>query len=248
MSVVYQAPAFDEDNFGISVQSCNGSEYLIWWSGTDIDERAAGIYHILDNTYKNIWNVTAVGFEYADAHDIFLTPECTAVFTVNEPREYDLRDFGIDNGWIQESYIQEVDLASNALSFQWRASDFVEPHDSFWTPDIRGPTEPLQGMMRTDSWDFFHINSVHKDPRGNYLISSRHYPSLYYIDGSTGSIHWTLGGKQNNFTDLSDGWATNFAWQHHARWIDPELTSISLFDDRNCRSVRNAPKDSCTTN
>lgn len=46
LSVVYQGPAFAEDNFGISVQSCNGSDYMVWWSGTNINGRAAGHFYI----------------------------------------------------------------------------------------------------------------------------------------------------------------------------------------------------------
>lgn len=83
-------------------------------------------------------------------------------------------------------------------------------------------------------YDFFHINSMEKDFLGNFLISGRHTNALYYISGATGNVIWTLGGIKNDFKDLSGGRATDFSWQHHARWVDPDkLTMISLFDDRN---------------
>lgn len=138
-----------------------------------------------------------------------------------------------------ESYFQEVDLASNELLFQWRASDHVSVGDTYWTPDIRDDAG-RQGLSEEESLDYFHINSVEKDGKGNYLISARHMASIYYIDGKTGFIFWTLGGRENDFTDLSDGRATDFAWQHHARWTSSDLTSISFFDDRNCRYVKSA--------
>lgn len=47
LSVVYQGPTFAEDNFGITKQSCNGSDYLVWWSGTNIAGRAAGHFYIV---------------------------------------------------------------------------------------------------------------------------------------------------------------------------------------------------------
>ncbi|THW82149.1 hypothetical protein D6D18_08505, partial [Aureobasidium pullulans] len=53
-----------------------------------------------------------------------------------------------------------------------------------------------------------------------------------------GNVLWTLGGKRNQFEDLNDGYATDFSWQHHVRWVDEELTTISVFDDRNCRYIR----------
>ncbi|TIA19652.1 hypothetical protein D6C80_02830 [Aureobasidium pullulans] len=215
LSVVYQAPAFDEDNFGISVQSCNGSDYLVWWSGTNIDGRAAGHFYMLNSTYHSVFNISSV---------------------VYEPKPFELEDFGLqDNSWLLDSYIQEVDLATNELVFQWRASDHIDLHDSLWLPQIAGENAEWQGLRKQNAWDFFHINSVEKDWKGNFLISARHTNAIYYIDGVDGSVLWTLGGKQNQFEDLNDGYATDFSWQHHVRWVDEELTTISVFDDRNCR-------------
>lgn len=156
------------------------------------------------------------------------------VFTIIEPRPYDLLEFGIENGWLMDSYIQEIDIATRTVLFQWRASDHVDIRDSFWDINIRAPEFGPFGKTLGDSWDFFHINSVQKDAHGNFLISSRHFSSIYYIDGRTGDVSWTLGGKRNNFADLSNGDATDFTWQHHARWANKDLTSISLFDDRSC--------------
>jgi hypothetical protein len=53
---------------------------------------------------------------------------------------------------------------------------------------------------------------------------------LTYIDGRTGKIIWRLGGKHNDFQDLSAGAATNFTWQHHARFRD-NGSAITLFDN-----------------
>lgn len=47
LAVVYQAPLLDEDNFGLSVQSFGGSDYLVFWSGFNIDGRSVGQYHIV---------------------------------------------------------------------------------------------------------------------------------------------------------------------------------------------------------
>ncbi|KAI4785326.1 hypothetical protein E4T44_14146 [Aureobasidium sp. EXF-8845] len=40
-----------------------------------------------------------------------------------------------------------------------------------------------------------------------------------------------MGGKDNDFEDKSDGQATNFAWQHDARWRNTDLTEMTLFDN-----------------
>jgi hypothetical protein len=52
-------------------------------------------------------------------------------------------------------------------------------------------------------WDFYHINTVDKDPAGNYLVSGRLTRSIIYIIGTSGDIIWRLGGKRNDF------------WRHH---------------------------------
>jgi hypothetical protein len=42
-----------------------------------------------------------------------------------------------------------------------------------------------------------------------------------------------LGGRQNNFTDLSDGDAIDFSWQHDAQFRDDALTQLTFFDNHN---------------
>lgn len=54
LSVVYQAPTFAEDNFGLSVQTCNNTDYLVWWAGTNIEGRAAGQYYIVGSFRRAI--------------------------------------------------------------------------------------------------------------------------------------------------------------------------------------------------
>lgn len=168
------------------------------------------------------------GLRYADCHEIFLTSECTAIITVYDPRSYDLTAYNITDGWLLDSYFQEIDLATGALKFNWRASDYVDIMDSVWSPDAR-----KSGHVEYHAYDYFHINSVEKDARGNYLVSARHTNSIYYISGINGQVIWTLGGPKNKFRDLSDGRATDFSWQHHARWTNANMTRLSLFDDRN---------------
>lgn len=242
LSVVYQGPQYDEDTFGFSVQTCNNTDFLVWWAGTSINGRAAGFIYIVDSTYHQVWNVSSIGLEYVDAHDVYLTPDCHVIYTAYQSRIFDLREFSTDKhelteeSWLMDSYFQEVDLATNELLFEWRASDHIDLHDSLWPAEKEG-----QGNESWHGWDYFHINSVQKDHRGNFLISARHTNALYYIDGTEGSVVWTLGGPRNDFRDLDDGRATNFAWQHDARWIDDSLTTISLFDDRSCGYFK--PKD-----
>lgn len=166
---------------------------------------------------------------YGDLHEFQITRDDTALFAVYEILPRDLREVnGPEKGWIYDSLFQEVDVETNELLFQWRASEHFPLQEAERDREADGETED-------NPWDFFHINSIDKDWRGNYLVSSRYMNSLAYIDGRTGDIIWKLGGKQNSFLDLSHGAATNISWQHHARFhmqADTNTTrTISLFDN-----------------
>jgi Arylsulfotransferase (ASST) len=130
---------------------------------------------------------------------------------------------GPKKGWLWDGTFQEVDVETGKLLFQWRASEHLPFNEAYRSREGHG-------TRSSDPWDFFHINSIDKDEKGNFLISSRYYFSLTYIDGRSGDIIWKLGGKDNMFKDLSDGAATNMSWQHHARWREGGK-SITLFDN-----------------
>ncbi|EHK41518.1 hypothetical protein TRIATDRAFT_175178, partial [Trichoderma atroviride IMI 206040] len=78
----------------------------------------------------------------------------------------------------------------------------------------------------------FHLHLQTDD--GNYLVSSRHLSLLTLVDGKDGHPIWILGGRKNQFTDLSNGEATNIGWQHDARILpsnNSSETHITLFDN-----------------
>lgn len=154
-----------------------------------------------------------------------ITADGTALITVYDIISIDLSPLGsrAKRGWVWDCLIQEVDIETGELVFEWRVSDHVKVQDTY--RNIGG-----EGGIRSRPFDYFHMNSVEKDPLGNYLISSRYFHTLTYIDGRTKEILWTLGGKNNSFKDLSDGQATSFSWQHHARWHD-NYTTITIFDN-----------------
>jgi len=180
----------------------------------------------LNSSYDLVYNLTNVGLNVTgDFHEFQLTDNNTALITTYEPIQYNLSALGgPDNGWLMDGVFQEIDIETNALIFEWRASSFYTLNDSFILP-AGGTT----GENFDLAFDFFHINSVEKDDANNYLVSGRHTHSVCYIDGSNGEVIWTMGGKRNMFQDLSGGQATNFSWQHDPRWLD--ANTISLFDN-----------------
>ncbi|KAJ5971482.1 uncharacterized protein N7479_001400 [Penicillium vulpinum] len=205
------------------LQRYKGENYLTYWEGETAEGIGQGSWYMLDSTYTQKYVVSPVGIYDGDLHDFQITSNDTAILIMYDRIPMDLRSIGgPELGWIYDGVFQEVDLESGELRFQWRTSDFYHPSDSYY---------PIgdAGQERASAYDYSHINSVDKDDQGRYLISMRHLHTVAYIDGTTGDVLWSLGGMRNNFTDASDGAATDFSWQHDARWVGPN--HLSLFDN-----------------
>lgn len=192
----------------------------------------------MDKNYNMFRKLSAVGDDLdGDLHEFTITKDNTAIISIYNTRPHDLSEFNITraepNGtdvdaYINESMFQELDIETNELLFEWRATDHIP-----LSANYGGPHSSLStggGRTFDGAWDWFHINSIDKDDKGNYLVSSRYAHALFYIDGQSGDVLWQIGGKNNSFTDLSGGRATSIARQHHARWTD-NYRSITVFDN-----------------
>ncbi|OJJ29744.1 hypothetical protein ASPWEDRAFT_121845 [Aspergillus wentii DTO 134E9] len=205
------------------VQRYRGEDYLTYWEGSTVEGRSEGLWYMLDSSYTQRYEISPIGYSGGDLHEFHITKDDTALVTIYDPVLTDLSSVGgSERGWIHDGVFQDIDIETGELLFEWRASDHFA---------INATYEPLggDGKERSTGFDFFHINSADKDEEGNYLISSRHLHAVILIDRETGNVTWVLGGKLNEFTDLSDGQATNFAWQHDARLH--ENGSLTLFDN-----------------
>ncbi|KAJ5090972.1 hypothetical protein N7532_009656 [Penicillium argentinense] len=216
-----------KDNWGTTqdfhVQRYKGQDYVTYWQGDEEDGYGHGSWYMLDSTYTVQYVVSPAGDLDGDLHEFHITPNDTALITIYDPIPYDLTSVGgPELGWLYDGVFQEIDLATGELLFEWRSSSFYTPESSY---------EPLRdrGHERTFGYDYFHINSVDKNDQGHYLISARHTHTITCIDGATGEVLWSLGGKDNEFTDESNGVATQFAWQHDARWQSPN--TLTLFNN-----------------
>ena len=144
-------------------------------------------------------------------HEFIITSDDTALLSIYHTIPANLTPIGgPESGWLFDSVFQEIDIETGDLIFEWHASHHYPIESTF--EKLKG-----QGGSKDHAFDFFHINSIDTDPQRNYLVSARHTHTISNIDRSTGTVLWTLGGKLNDFTDLSDGAATDFSWQHDAR-------------------------------
>lgn len=209
-----------ETAMDLQVQSYEGKPVLVWWQGyTPNLGIGFGTDEIYSSAYKPLASVRAGNGYWADLHDVQITPKGAAFITAYSLVEADLSSVGgARGGALQDALVQEVDVKTGLVMFEWHADGHVALDDSY----AEGP------ISHSLPWDFFHVNSISLDPSndGNFLISSRNTWAGYEIDGHTGQILWRLGGKHSSF---HMGAGTGTAWQHDIRW-QPDGT-ITLFDD-----------------
>jgi Arylsulfotransferase (ASST) len=194
--------------FDVAVQSFRGQPVITYWEGRFAAGWGYGTYVVLDQSYREIARIRAVGGNRADIHDMRLTDQGTAlVASYNLVRR---------NGPVLDNVIQEIDVASGRLLFEWHSVGNVGLRESY----VKRPEGGEQ-------FDYFHLNSVEVGPDGDLLISARNTCAVYEIDRATGAINWRLGGKRSDFR-LGEG--ARFCWQHDARWAGEGV--MTLFDNR----------------
>jgi hypothetical protein len=195
-------------------QAYKGRPVLTWWEGTISNiGTGEGEGVIVDSTYKEIARVRAGNGFAADVHEFLITPEGTALITIYSPKTIDLTSIGGPAAHpTLDSILQEIDIATGKVLFEWHSLDHVALEDS-WSP-ILSP------------FDYFHINSIDVDLDGNLLVSARNTWGVYKLDRKTGAVIWRLGSKS---TDFELGPGVLFMYQHDAR-AHPDGT-ITLYDD-----------------
>ncbi|HEX5448889.1 MAG TPA: arylsulfotransferase family protein [Gaiellaceae bacterium] len=195
-----------------------GKPVLTWWEGKTQHGLGDGDHVIYDNTYRQVVRLHHAGKKRpADLHEFLITPKGTALVTAWEHVEMDLTAYGGKaNGLVVGGVVQEIELPSGRVLFEWRSLDHV------------GLDESHVGPNPTGAWDYFHVNSIELDRDGNYLVSARNTWGIYKIDRHTGKVLWRLGGKKSDF---QMGPGTIFAFQHDARSHGGGDALVSLFDD-----------------
>ena len=191
------------------VQSYRGRPVLTWWRGRPLHGEGEGNYAIFDSSYRPVARVRPGNDLVGDIHEFLITPRDTALITIFHRVRHDDRT-------IFEGALQELDIASGRVLFEWHSLGHVTLDESYERPPKK----------KSLPYDYFHVNSIDEDTDGNLLVSARNTHAVYKLDRRTGEIIWRLGGKRSDFA-MRRG--TRFAWQHDAR-RRPDGT-ITLFDN-----------------
>jgi arylsulfotransferase ASST len=195
------------------VQRLDGKPVLTYWQGYVANGVGVGQDLILDGHYRTRAIVRAGNGLSVDLHEFLLTGSRTALVTAVYPVWWPTRHG--HRRVLLNSIMQEVDIATGLVEFEWASLDHVPESYTYQTPWKKTRKE----------FDYFHINSI-QDLGPYVLISGRNTRAAYLISKTTGQILWTLGGKHSSF---KMGHHTRFAYQHDVRLRSPTL--VSMFDD-----------------
>jgi hypothetical protein len=203
-------------------QTYRGHPVLTWWQGT-ISKAGVGRgeYVVYDDAYRKLLTLKAAHGLHGDLHEFQLTPRGTAYVTVYHEVPADLRSVGGPRaGYAYDSVVQELDLESGDVVFEWHSIGHVPFAES-----LQAHGEPAKHATKKRPLDYFHVNSAKDAPGGNIIISARNTSTLYLLRRD-GSIVWRLGGKRSDFGPPA---AVKLRFQHDAHLLaDGTLT---VFDN-----------------
>lgn len=218
-----------------------GKPVLTWWEGSVNGGFGAGQLVIMDDTYTELLRFGAGAGRKADIHEFQITPQNTALILTDTG--VSLPAGGSPPPWQNwDCIVEEVDIATGAVLFEWHSADHISPDESVipppgTTPSPSATTNTLAGTATATPagsipaqaipvYDSVHANAIELDTDGNLIVSARNTSAIYKVDRSTGEIRWRLGGKRSDF---KMGPGATFALQHDPR-RHPDGT-LSVFDD-----------------
>jgi EmrB/QacA subfamily drug resistance transporter len=201
-------------------QTYESKPVLTWWQGVVSDTGAteSGEDVVVNQHYQTVATLKGQNGWVLTLHEMVIDgPD--AWVTANKDVPMNLTRYGgAANGVLDDSAVQEYNIATGKLLYSWDALSHVPLSQSESSP-------PPNGFP----WDAYHVNSINLGPGGTLLVSMRNTWAVYLVDEKSGRVDWQLGGKASSF-QLPAG--ASFEWQHDAR-LHPGGV-VTIFDDNCC--------------
>ncbi len=109
--------------FNLRVQSYRGQPVITWFEGAAVSAHGVGHYELYDEQYRQVAQVHAGNGYQADLHEFLLTDRGTALFTA-----YGKATGHLPGGRVGPYFygvVQEVDVATGKVLFQWRSDHHI---------------------------------------------------------------------------------------------------------------------------
>ena len=112
-------------------QTYDGQKVLTWWQGTGLGGLSSGTDYIDNDRYQQIATVNAGNGLSADGHEFLITPWNTALILSYTTATANLSSIGgPTDQTVINGVVQEIDIASGKVLFQWNSEDHVPFRDS----------------------------------------------------------------------------------------------------------------------
>ncbi|TQV97869.1 Arylsulfotransferase-like protein [Cordyceps javanica] len=165
----------------------------------------------LDQSYEIVRELRPWGQFSSPPVELKLTEKGTAIMVMHNVTQAHKPFAGLQNGWINDAIVQEIDLMSNELVFEWRASHH-------FAVEMSQASIKDQGRTPGTAYHFFHATGLDIDHNGNYIIASRNMCNAAALRRSDGNVLWVLGGALNSFADGGTGQAVAIISSQGVRW------------------------------
>jgi hypothetical protein len=209
----------DDSAADFRVQTYHGAPVLTWWQGFVSAGIGVGEAVINNSAYQQIAVVQAANGLSMDLHEFQLTPQGTALIAAEFPVYWNTTSIhGPSRQVTFDSVVQEIDIPTGLVLFQWDSLDHVPVSYSY------------SSLPRHyySYFDYFHVNSVSLDDDGSLIVSARNTWAAYKVNHQTAATIWELGGKHSSFR-LARG--TYWAFQHDVHIRARNDQYVTLFDD-----------------
>jgi EmrB/QacA subfamily drug resistance transporter len=219
--VWFKPVPLDDVAGNLEAQTYEGQPVLTYWQG---DVSATGLIDkgedvVVNKHYQTIATLKGVDGWVLTLHSMTIVGH-DAWVTANRNVSANLSKYGgVNDGVYVDSAVQKYDLRNGKLLYSWKASDHIPLSESHAQP-------PPNGFP----WDAYHVNSISLAANGDFLASMRNTWGAYLVDGKTGNIVWTLGGRG---TTIQVPRGAQFQWQHDVE-LQPN-SEVSMFDDHCCQ-------------
>ena len=203
-------------------QTWAGKPALSWWQGlvTNTGATVTGEDVVVNQHYQTVATLHGADGWVLTLHELLIRGD-DAWVTANKNIPINLARFGgAYNGALIDSAVQEYNLKTGKLLYNWDALKHIPPGDSY-------ATTPTNGFP----WDTYHVNSIDVLGNGTFLVSMRDTWAAYLVDIKTGKIIWELGGKHSSFKFASQ--LAEFQWQHDVKLSGS--STVTMFDDHCCQ-------------
>lgn len=209
-------PAHDSF-YNLQFQEYQGDDVLTWWEGATEAGWGYGEIVFADTSYEEIKRIApteGMATVEPDLHEARLTDNDTLLTLYYPPVQVDLTEVGgPEDGWVADGLVQEYDLETGELLFEWSAAEHVPVTASMWDYQTETERDPRIGTEPETPFDYFHVNSVNYDgdDSDTFLVSARNTHAVYSIDRDSGDLNWTVGGSHSDYEMLGESY---FSWQH----------------------------------